>query len=305
MDRRELLLREPGADAPGVDEAAVPPGRPGAARRSPSATPSGFVKPTTAKSPVRSSRTLIQSPERAAAVGRVGLLADDALEAELAGRREQLLALPLDVVGEAQRARRGAGGAAGGPCARSAAARAGRSPRRRAGRRRRGSRAARPRRARCRGAAGGARASGGVRSAAAPSRRARRPRRRGRRSRRGAPPTARAISGNVAVESIAVPVAEHGLAVLAAGEQPVAVVLELPEPAGPREGARRAARRASASTSAARTRRCGASRRSSSARISGRAARARGEVLEREAREDRLLRVGRLGPLASPSRRAP
>src|SRR5207247_91170 len=39
------------------------------------------------------------------AIGRIGLLADDALEAEAGGLREESIAVLLDVIGKAQRSR--------------------------------------------------------------------------------------------------------------------------------------------------------------------------------------------------------
>ena len=148
----ELLLREPGPDAAGVDEAAVLPrgqvqgaeagSRALGLRESDDGEVAGAVQPHL--HPVGGAR---------AAVGRVGLLADDAFEADLARRREEVFALVARRGRRSARARRGAEAAARSPL------RVGERqpaqvvvPRRPGGRRRRASPAARRRRARCRAA---------------------------------------------------------------------------------------------------------------------------------------------------------
>ena len=182
-------------------------------------------------------------PGAGAAVGRVGLLSDDALEAELARRLEQLLAPGLDVVGESHRP-----GAGQQPLEESLAVRERERPQVEVleaeqieGEERRGQ------------LDGGAVDVG---SALEERPLLEQPEARLRLSvedhdlavehegvaGEGADRAGDLGKGRRRVHAVAV--AKHGLSVLAAREQAVAVVLELPDPAGLRERRSRAARRA-------------------------------------------------------------
>ena len=148
----EQRVVESRADAAGVARVAARRSRRAAARRRRRACPSAACSRRSRSRRCGSALIFSQSSLRPRAVRRVGLLGDDALEAERRHLREERLALALDVVERAHRPR-ACGTISASSCLRSTSGSGARSsPRTPADRRRRTSPAARPRAGRSRAA---------------------------------------------------------------------------------------------------------------------------------------------------------